>query len=116
MAIRAEAWKTIRAEVTMRNDIWEDLDMSLHLKRHKLHVAMSTYRSATISARSANAPIKAFYKRTLGQPRVYLLHKRWFSLVFSIALVHIAFVFWLILKPLSFIGQSISTRPRPEQY
>lgn len=116
LAVTAEAWRKIRNDLNMRNDIWEDLDMSLAMKERKLQIALSTHQGLKISARSANAPISQFYKRTLGQPRVYFLHKQWLRMVGSIIFVHLGFVTWLVLRPLSFMGRQISRRPRPEQY
>lgn len=116
MAITSTSWQKIRRSVTMRNDIWEDLDMSLAMQAKKLNIAMSTHKGLKISARSANTTIINFYRRLLGQPRVYWIRRRWPSAIASEVFVHICFITWLILKPLSTIGQTIKRRPRPEQY
>ncbi len=116
LAMTKEAWQTIRGSLNMRNDIWEDLDMSLAMSGAGLRVGTSKFQGLKISARSANAPIPRFYVRTLGQPRVYWLRRRWLSLIPSLILAHTAFMVWLVLKPLSFIGKTINRRSRPEQY
>ena len=116
LALRKDAWRTIKPKLHMRNDIWEDLDISLALKEAGLSATTSRHIGVSISARSANAPIGRFYKRTLGLPRVFRLHKMPVATALSCIELHIAFISWLLLKPPAFIGKTINRRPRPEQY
>ncbi len=116
LALTKEAWQEIKPNLHMRNDIWEDVDMSLALQNAGLKATASRFIGVSISARSANAPVGVFYRRTLGLPRVYALHGRTLSKILSYIEIHAAFFCWLVLKPLSFIGKNITRRPRPEQY
>lgn len=116
MAIRKEAWLQIRDELNMRNDIWEDLDMSLELKNKGLNTVLSKYRGAFISARSSNTTLGVFYRRMLGQARVHYIRRRWLSVVLSFLIAQLSVLAWLVLRPLSYVGKSITKRPRPEQY
>lgn len=116
MAISKQSWDKIKGKVTMRNDIWEDLDVAINLSNITKRVYVSRRVTAKISSRSANAPLKVLYKRLYGQSRVYLIHQKYLSYALSLVLMHISFTSGLLIMPFVKFGQVLSTRPRPEQY
>lgn len=116
MALTQHAWKTIEPILIMRNDIWEDIDVSLALKEKNLHAGLSTHIGATISARVANTTIKQMLGRLTGLVRPYWLRRKWLSVPLAAIEAVLAFTLWLLLKPFAFRGQKITHRSRPEQY
>ncbi len=116
MAMTKEAWSQIRERVTMRNDIWEDLDMTLFLKHSDMRLMVNSKKMVAISARSLNTTIRTFYKRLSGQTRVYWVHKRWLQFMGSLLLIHLEMFAYIFLSPFATIGKKLTKRPRPDQY
>lgn len=116
MALRKDAWNTIVGSLNMRNDIWEDLDISCEMKKCGLKVINNSKKLATISARSANTSLVTFVRRMHGQSRVYKIRKLWPQYAMSLIFLVFETLTWILLAPLSSIGKKITRRPRPEQY
>lgn len=116
LAMRKKLWKRIKPYLMMRNDIWEDLDMSTVIARYTRKVAIDRTPHAVISSRSANVPLIKMYRRMYGHSRVYLLRKKYLAYVLSFVVNNFSFMIYLLLWPLAKIGQSLKTRPRLEQY
>lgn len=115
-AIKANLWKTVRNDLNMRNDIWEDLDLSLAVDKTGAEVFISTEQKLSISTRASNdSPIRIF-NRLHGQTRVYSLRKMRFAFIKSLLLSNISFLAWMLQRPFALIGMRRSTRSRPEQY
>ncbi|MFI2589855.1 glycosyltransferase [Rhodococcus erythropolis] len=61
MAIRASAWQQIRAQVCMRADIVEDLDLALCLSKHGLRIDRPVHMHARTSARRYRTPPRQWW-------------------------------------------------------
>lgn len=116
MALSKTCWKAIKSGLHMRNDIWEDLDMASEAAVKELKVHTNYSRLACISLRSANTSIVRMTKRSYGMSRVYWIRKKYVSYTVSLLFLIISVITWMILTPLSFVGQKIGKRPRPDQY
>lgn len=116
LALRNTAWDKIKPGLLMRNDIWEDLDMSVQLNQARLRVEIIRQKKAAISIRSANTSPLRLYKRLFGATRVYLAHKKYISVILSLIVVHISFAAWAVSSLVGLVGFNAKKRPRPEQY
>lgn len=74
--IRREAWDRVRDAVSTRNDIFEDLDLSLHLQEHGVSAVLAPGMSATVSGRRMLAGPRSFVTYAACGTRTYLLHGR----------------------------------------
>ena len=116
MAIRKSVWAAIRSDVTMRNDFWEDLDISILAKRSGANITIDRTPRVSISSRSANVKPLRFYKRLYGQSRVYRVHGMRTAFLASLVLNQFSMLMYVMLYPFSRIGQTLKVRPRLEQY
>ncbi len=74
--IRRDAWDRVRDAVSTRNDIFEDLDLSLHLQEHGVSAVLAPGMSATVSGRRMLAGPRSFITYAACGTRTYLLHGR----------------------------------------
>ncbi len=99
-AFRATMWKKIRQEVHYRNDIWEDFDMTFHLRPFgEIKLLPTLVVSCSFRAGHKSIPHQIRYQfRCI---RTYALHK-------SLPLTVIFFFAWssmLLLAPLAIIDR-----------
>jgi glycosyltransferase involved in cell wall biosynthesis len=77
MALRAEAWRTIRDEACLdpEDEFHEDIDLSIHLHQHKLKVAYSSDMVTGMSARRLDDSPRQYYNYVMRFERTYKKHK-----------------------------------------
>ncbi|MFT4127137.1 MAG: glycosyltransferase family 2 protein [Gordonia sp. (in: high G+C Gram-positive bacteria)] len=76
MVLRAETWARIRDRVSMRRDIFEDVDMGLCVQDLKGRNAFLTTITVGVSPRRMATGLPAFVEYMSFLPRTLLLHKR----------------------------------------
>jgi glycosyltransferase involved in cell wall biosynthesis len=115
MAISKELWSQISKSVINRNDIFEDLDVSLAAKAAGARIYVQKQRLVKVSARTGNVSWQDFLWRTKGLARLFKLRGYKIRAILSIPIVYGLFVGWLIVKPLAFVGRLVPLRPNPRQ-
>ena len=77
MAMRSTAWTAIRDEACLDPDdeLHEDIDLSIHLHRHKLKIAYSSEMVTGMSARRIDDSPRQFYNYVMRFERTYQKHK-----------------------------------------
>ena len=115
MAMTKESWEAIKPELYMRNDIFEDVDISIELSNKNKTIYTQKKKLVHVSARSANATPRQFWRRTRGlnrQLHARKMHARAFAIG---ALELFVFLTWLVARPLTFFGKKVNERPNPDQ-
>lgn len=76
MALRASAWREIRADACLdpEDELHEDIDLSIHLHQHGLKVAYSSDMVAGMSARRLDDSPREFYSYVMRFERTYQKH------------------------------------------
>lgn len=76
MALRASAWRAIRAEVCgdSADELHEDIDISIHLHEHGLRVTYSSDMVAGMSARRIDDSPREYYSYVMRFERTYQQH------------------------------------------
>jgi glycosyltransferase involved in cell wall biosynthesis len=77
MALRATAWRAIRADACLDPDdeLHEDIDLSIHLHEHELRVAYSSEMVTGMSARRIDDSPRQYYNYVMRFERTYQKHK-----------------------------------------
>ncbi len=77
MALRASAWRTIRADACLdpEDELHEDVDLSIHLHEHDLRVGYSSDMVAGMSARRLDDSPRQFYNYVMRFERTYDKHQ-----------------------------------------
>lgn len=73
-AIRRRAWEDIADEVSVRSDVFEDLDRWLLLRRHGHRTVIVPGMSAVVSGRRLLSGPRAFLRYAACAPRTYAMH------------------------------------------
>lgn len=74
--IRRAAWEQIADEVSVRRDLFEDLDRSILLKQHGVATVLLPGLDATVSGRRLVAGPRAFWRYAACAPRTYAFRGR----------------------------------------
>ncbi len=77
MAIRKNAWKSVRNSVCSSSGIHEDLDLAIHLQEQGFKVSYDEQLRAEISLRRVGHGFREFAAYCLVSPRTYAKHKLW---------------------------------------
>jgi len=94
MAIRRNAWKSVRNELCERSDIHEDYDIALHLQRLGLKVTFDERLVAIMSARRLDSTFVDLVKYALVNPYTYRIHsapryRRMYVAIITFAIVYL---------------------------
>ncbi|GAA2048136.1 glycosyltransferase family A protein [Williamsia deligens] len=103
MALRATAWAGVRDHVTERQDLFDDLDLSLCLADDGSAIALAPGMSATVSGRRTLAPVPEFVRYALCVPRTYWCHHRHLAAILNAAVIPLGIVRHAVFLP---IGRS----------
>ena len=76
MALRATAWAAVRDHVSRRQDLFDDLDLSLCLVDNGSAIALAPGMTATVSGRRTLTSIAEFVRYALCVPRTYWFRGR----------------------------------------
>lgn len=76
MAIRASAWRVLRAETCLDADdlMHEDIDLTIHLHQHSMRVVYSSSMVAGMSARRIDDSPRKYYHYVMRFERTYQQH------------------------------------------
>lgn len=74
MALRREVWQRIRAELCTDEELYEDIDIALHLARHKLPIFYDERLVVGTTARRVDDPFPAFRNYLARYTRTYRSH------------------------------------------
>lgn len=77
MILRRETWQAIRSRVSMRRDIFEDVDMGLCVQDMQGRNAFLSSLTVGVSPRRMETALPAFIEYMSFLPRTLLLHKRY---------------------------------------
>ncbi|MFW0786837.1 glycosyltransferase family 2 protein [Gordonia sp. CPCC 206044] len=88
MVVRRDTWERIRSRVSMRRDIFEDVDMGLCITEDGGRNAFLASLTVGVSARRMESGLPAFVKYMSFLPRTFALHRR-FALTAGTALVYV---------------------------
>lgn len=94
MAIRKDAWRSVRKSLCDRTDIHEDYDLALHLQEKGYDVVFDERLVADLSMRRIDASISEVIRYALVSPRSYKIHNApgWVRMYFLICLVLVSYV------------------------
>lgn len=103
MAIRCSAWEKVRASCHLRNDIDEDIDLTIQLRKRGFKVVhVSSLHSKMSLRRDQTSPFKvARYVSTW--PRDYVINQLYFSALYIALLTFGVIVFAFITWPLTLL-------------
>ena len=74
MAMTKRAWEQARSCSCMRSDVFEDLDLTLCLKRNGVRIGLIPGADATISGRRYLTPPPAYFRYCLRDQRTFKVH------------------------------------------
>lgn len=74
MAIKKTAWEQVKEDLCSRRDTHEDIDLAIHLYRHKLNIGYKKKLLAKASGRRYNDSLPAFTDYLLMYRRTYRRH------------------------------------------
>lgn len=74
MALPAEQWRAVRADVCLRNDIHEDLDLAVHLARHGYGITYDTGIRTNAELRRVHADRHQLWSYLQWWPRTLRVH------------------------------------------
>lgn len=74
MVITKSAWDAARPMSCMRNDVFEDLDLTLCIERNGVHIGLIPGADATISGRRYLTPVGPYFRYCLRDPRTFEVH------------------------------------------
>ena len=74
MAMTKKAWEQARSCSCMRSDVFEDLDLTLCLKRNGVRIGLIPGADATISGRRYLTPPPAYFRYCLRDQRTFKVH------------------------------------------
>lgn len=74
MAIRRDAWLSVRNEVCMRKDVHEDVDLAIHLYEHGFLVIFDPHLTAMTSSRRMNDSLEQLKKYLAVYKNTYYVH------------------------------------------
>jgi glycosyltransferase involved in cell wall biosynthesis len=74
MAVRREAWQSVRSNVCHERHLHEDLDLAIHMAKRRQRIVFAPTMQASISPRQASASPREFSKYVWSNPRVYAEH------------------------------------------
>jgi glycosyltransferase involved in cell wall biosynthesis len=77
MAMPRGAWQEVAAEVCQRNDIHEDLDLSIHLHRHGYRIVYDRHTKVGVELRPAFAGPGTVWAYLQMWPRTLRIHGGW---------------------------------------
>ena len=86
-ALRATVWKEVREKVSYRRDVFEDLDLSLHVKDAGYAVVLVPGMRATVSGRRMLCGPVESLRYALCPPRTYRQHGKLFDAAVSTVLI-----------------------------
>lgn len=93
MAIRSSAWEKAKPLCTLDPDIYEDIDLSLQLKKLNLKTARPLNLKVSVSLRRGNIGVRDNIRYLSGWPKIYWSNRLRFRaviLVFVVAFIVIA--------------------------
>lgn len=88
MILRRETWQAIRTRVSMRRDVFEDVDMGLCVRETGGRNAFLTSITVGVSPRRMETGVASFVRYMSCLPRTFLLHKQ-FGLALGAAAVYV---------------------------
>lgn len=100
-AIRRSAWESISRDVSVRSDVFEDLDRWLLLRRHGHRAVIVPGMAAVVSGRRLLSGPRAFLRYAACAPRTYALHGRWGMAVVASAGSAVTFLVTMIKLPVN---------------
>lgn len=74
MAVRKDAWLAVRTSVCHERRMHEDLDLAIHMAKHRQRIVFAPTMQTSISPRQASANPREFSKYVWSNPRVYAEH------------------------------------------
>jgi hypothetical protein len=74
MALTTSAWEKARSDSCMRTDVFEDLDLTLCLRRNDVRIGLIPGADATISGRRYLSPPRAYLRYCQRDQRTYKVH------------------------------------------
>jgi glycosyltransferase involved in cell wall biosynthesis len=95
--ISRKVWQMIKADISLRTDLWEDLEIGLLAAKNGFPTSLVKTQNVQISARAASLGPRKIYRRLLGWPKTYWKYKK-IAAILSVIILHIAFVFVILFK------------------
>ena len=101
MAIRARAWKLVRDHVSLRRDVFDDLDLSLCLTEAGLSIAVAPGMQATVSGRRTLTSVAEHLRYAACVPRTYRMHHRSAAAILNTAYIPVGALRHALFLPLN---------------
>ena len=108
MAIRKSAWMAIRDDTHEKREMYEDIDLAIHLYQHKLHIYYLEGLTAGMAARRFDDTLSNFYRYIKLYKVTYAMHSmkaKSANLAMAVYLV-----FFVLCQPMRWVYDPVTNK------